>query len=615
MSIPQSAARRAARLREEVNHHNYRYYVLDDPQIPDAEYDRLFRELQDLEAQYPSLVTPDSPTQRVGAPPLEAFAQVRHEVPMLSLDNAFSEQEVREFDRRVGQWLEDERVEYVIEPKLDGLAVSLLYEEGVLVRGATRGDGTRGEDITENIRTVKAIPLRLLDGEHPHRLEIRGEVYMSKAGFEALNRRREQAGERLFANPRNAAAGSLRQLDSRITAQRPLSFFAYGIGRMEGQDLPDRHSTGLERLARWGLPVPPQTRVIHGIDDALGYYEEVAAKRDALPYEIDGLVYKVNRLDQQQALGFVARAPRWAVAHKFQAEEALTHVEDIQVQVGRTGALTPVARLEPVHVGGVTVTNATLHNEDEVRRKDVHIGDTVIVRRAGDVIPEVVSVITERRPADARAFVMPAHCPVCGSDVVREEDEAVARCSGALSCPAQRKQAVRYFASRRAMDIDGLGEKLIDRLIDGGMIGDAADLYTLTAEQLADLDRMGAKSAENLVEAIEASKSTTLARFLYALGIREVGEATARALAGHFGDLDALMDADGQALEAIPDIGPTVARHIVTFFRQPHNRRGDRAAEGPRRSLGGAERRRGRGCPATEGQDLRAYRGPGVRHP
>ena len=569
---PSAVRLRAAELRRLIEHHNYLYYVLDAPEVPDAEYDRLLRELQDLEARFPDLVVSDSPTQRVGASPLETFAEVVHEVPMLSLANAFSEEEVRDFDRRVRERLGVERVEYTAETKIDGLAVSFRYEEGRLVRAATRGDGTRGEDVTANVRTLRAVPLRLRGSDLPGLLEVRGEVFMTLAGFRALNERQRSHGEKTFANPRNAAAGSLRQLDPAVTAERPLTFFCYGVARCEGCGLPDRHSELLQTLAGWGLRVSPEVRVVAGVEGCLAYYAELGRRRDALDYEIDGVVYKVDRLDQQLALGFVSRAPRWAVAHKFPAREELTRVLGVEFQVGRTGALTPVARLEPVQVGGATVSNATLHNMAEVERKDVRVGDTVIVRRAGDVIPEVVGVLPDRRPADAAQVSLPRVCPACGADVVRVEGEAVARCSGGLYCPAQRKEAVRHFASRRAMDIEGLGEKLVDQLVDRGLVRTVADLYALSPAQIADLERMGEKSAENLVHAIERSRRTTLARFLFALGIREVGEATARTLARHFASLDAVTAADEEALQGAPDIGPIVARHIVSFFAQPHNR-------------------------------------------
>jgi DNA ligase (NAD+) len=573
MTIPQHIRQRCAELREAIDYHNYRYYVLDSPAVPDAEYDRLMRELQDLEVRYPELVTPASPTQRVGAEPLPEFGEVVHEVPMLSLGNAFSDQEVLDFDRRVRDRLGVEEVEYAAETKLDGLAVSLLYEEGRLVRGATRGDGMRGEDVTQNVRTIHAVPLRLRGKGYPSILEVRAEVFMTLEGFQRLNEDQRRRGEKVFANPRNAAAGSLRQLDARITAGRPLTLFCYGMGRVEPEaGLPGRHSDILAALKGWGLRVSSLVKVVHGVRGCLDYYEEVGAQRPRLGYDIDGVVYKVNRVDQQSALGFVSRAPRWAIAHKFPAEEEVTRVLDVEFQVGRTGALTPVARLEPVFVGGVTVSNATLHNMDEIERKDVRIGDAVIVRRAGDVIPEVVSVLPDRRPARARRITLPAACPVCGSQVVRPEGEVVARCSGGLVCPAQRKEAIRHFASRRAMDIEGLGDKLVDQLVERGLVDTVADLYQLTAEQLAGLERLAEKSAANLVQALSRSKETTLARFLYALGIREVGEATARALGAHFGSLDGIMAADADTLQAVPDVGPTVAEHVASFFRESHNR-------------------------------------------
>lgn len=571
-SVPDKIARRAAALRERIHHHNYRYYALDDPEISDAEFDALMRELQDVEAQYPALVTPDSPTQRVGSAPLAAFGEVRHELPMLSLDNAFSEYEVREFDRRAREGLKVTTVHYSAEPKLDGLAISLLYEDGVLMRAATRGDGYTGEDVTQNVRTIHSVPLRLVGKHPPRRLEVRGEVYMPKRGFAELNRRQEERGEKIFANPRNAAAGSLRQLDPRITASRPLDMCCYGVGMVEGSNLPERHSAILEQLKQWGLRVSPQRAVVEGVDGCLAYYADLSLKRADLPYDIDGVVYKVDDLAQQRQLGYVSRAPRWALAHKFPAEEAMTVVTSIDVQVGRTGAITPTARLQPVFVGGATVSNATLHNEDEVHRKDVRVGDTVIIRRAGDVIPEVVGVVKERRPPGTRIFHLPKHCPVCGSEVVRIEGEAVARCTGELVCPAQRKEAILHFASRRAMNIDGLGDKLVDQLVGQGLVRTVADLYHLTHDQLMALERMGAKSAENLLRALEKSKRTTLARFLYALGIREVGEATAQTLAAHFGELEPIMEADETALQEVSDVGPIVAQHIAAFFREQHNR-------------------------------------------
>ncbi len=572
MSVPEDIQARVAVLRDQLDQHNYRYYVLDDPVIPDTEYDRLLGELRALEQTHPELITPDSPTQRVGAAPLSAFGQVHHALPMLSLDNAFTDAEVQDFDRRIRERLEMEQVTYAAEPKLDGLAVSLRYENGLLVSGATRGDGFTGEDITHNIRTIGSIPLRLRGGDYPRVLEVRGEVYMPKQGFEELNARARARGEKTFANPRNAAAGSLRQLDARITAQRPLEMFCYGVGVVEDGQLPPRHGETLRRLRDWGLRICPELKLVVGMEGCLGYYRAIHARRDELPYEIDGVVYKVDRLDQQRELGFVARAPRWAIAHKFPAHEELTRVVDIQVQVGRTGTLTPVARLEPVFVGGVTVTNATLHNRDEVRRKDVRVGDTVSVRRAGDVIPEVVGVVLERRPPDTQPFEMPSHCPVCGSEVIRPEGGSVARCIGGLYCSAQRREAIRHFASRRALDIERLGDKLVEQLVERELVHSPADLYSLDPATLADLERMGEKSAEKLAAALERSKTTTLARFLYALGIREVGEATALALAQHFGTLESVMAASEKQLQQVPDIGQVVATSIHAFFQEPHNR-------------------------------------------
>jgi len=563
---------RIGRLREEIERHNYRYYVLDEPLVSDAEYDRLFRELQALEAAHPDLVTPDSPTQRVGAKPLAAFAPVRHRTPMLSLNNAFDAEEVAAFDRRVREALGAAEVEYSAEPKFDGLAVNLTYENGVLAQGATRGDGYTGEDVTQNLRTIRSIPLKLAGGKPPLRLEVRGEVLMRKADFEALNASQRARGEKPFVNPRNAAAGSLRQLDSRITAGRRLYFVAYGLGAGEGTPRFRYQSEILDYLAEMRFPVANERARVRGVEGLLGYYETIGRKRAALAYDIDGVVYKVNDLAAQEELGYVARAPRYAIAHKFPAEEAETVVEDIEVQVGRTGALTPVARLKPVFVGGVTVTNATLHNEDEVRRKDVRIGDAVLVRRAGDVIPEVVRVLKEKRSGDVRAFRMPACCPVCGSAVQRMEGEAVARCTAGLYCAAQRKQALLHFASRRAMDIEGLGEKLVDQLVDADIVRTPADLYRLDAAVLAGLERMGEKSAANVVAAIGKSRHATLARFIYALGIRNVGETTARDLARHFGSMDALMAAGVEELQQVPDVGPVVAQSIAQFFAERHNR-------------------------------------------
>jgi DNA ligase (NAD+) len=571
MSVPKAVRQRAGELHKDLHEHNYRYYVLDEPVITDAEYDRLLRELQDLEAHYPELITPDSPSQRVGAAPLKAFGEVRHEVRMLSLDNAFSDEELGEFDRRVRERLGVDAVDYAAEPKLDGLAVSLLYEDAVLTRAATRGDGVTGEDITANVRTIASIPLRLAGRGIPAILEVRGEVYISHSGFERLNRQAVNSGQKAFVNPRNAAAGSLRQLDPKVTAARPLEFYCYGVGSVEGGMLPDRHTDILARLRKWHLRVYEGIERVHGLEGCMDYYRKLESARAALPFEIDGVVFKVDRLAQQEVLGFVARAPRWAIARKFPAQEEHTRVVGIDVQVGRTGALTPVARLDPVFVGGVTVTNATLHNEDEVHRKDVRVGDTVIIRRAGDVIPEVVSVIRNKRPRGARVFHLPKQCPVCGSAVERVEGEAVARCSGGLFCPAQRREAIKHFASRRAMDIDGLGDKLVDQLVEKELINDISDLYQLEVEQVAGLERMARKSATNLVEALEKSKATTLERFIYALGIREVGEATARVLAEEFGDLKPLMRADVETLQAVHDVGPVVAQHISGFFSEPHN--------------------------------------------
>jgi len=574
MAVPRSVAARAAALREAIERANYDYYVLDAPTLPDAEYDRLFRELQALEREHPALATPDSPTTRIGAAPLTEFVQVAHATPMLSLGNAFGETEVEAFDRRVREGLDASGdVDYAVEPKFDGLAISLTFERGVFARGATRGDGQTGEDVTANLRTVRAIPLHLRDGPAPSLLEVRGEVFMLKRDFQALNREQRSAGGKEFANPRNAAAGSLRQLDSRVTASRRLTFCAYGLGQYSGGHVPrDRHSRQLDYLATLGIPVSAQRRVVSGLSGLLGYYREIERQRAGLRFEIDGVVYKVDELRAQERLGYVSRAPRFALAHKFAAEEEITQVLGIDVQVGRTGALTPVARLAPVFVGGVTVTNATLHNEDEVHRKDVRVGDSVIVRRAGDVIPEVVSVVKERRPAGTHPFHLPQACPVCGSRVERLEDEAIARCTAGLYCPAQRKQALLHFASRRALDIEGLGDKLVDQLVDQGMVKTPADLYRLEPAVLANLERMGEKSATNLLAAIDKSRNTTLERFIFALGIRNVGETTARDLARHFGGIDALMDSDEAALQTVPDVGPVVASSSARFFGEPRNR-------------------------------------------
>jgi DNA ligase (NAD+) len=581
MAAPAPAAERARELRAEIERHNHAYYVLDAPTVPDAEYDRLFRELEGLEAHYPELLTPDSPTRRVGGPPLREFPPCVHGVPMLSLNNAFDPVEVAAFDQRVHDGLDSTvAVDYAVEPKFDGLAISLTYENGLFTRGATRGDGTTGEEVTPNLRTLRCIPLRLAGSGWPAVIEIRGEVLMFKDAFAQLNARQRARGEKEFANPRNAAAGSLRQLDSRITAARPLSFFAYGVGAGGEALAVTTHGELMDLLAAWGLPVATERRVVPGAEGLLAYFSEMGAKRPALPYDIDGVVYKVNRLADQMQLGFVSRAPRFAVAHKFPAEEALTEVLGIDVQVGRTGAITPVARLRPVFVGGVTVTNATLHNEDEVRRKDVRVGDAVIVRRAGDVIPEIVAIVPERRPMRDLfsseplhpPFELPIICPECGSTVIRGEDEAIARCSGGLYCPAQRKQALLHFAARRALDIEGLGDKLVEQLVDAGVVHSPADIYALTCETLAGLERMGDKSAQKLVAAIAKSRQTTLARFIFALGIRNVGEATARDLAHHFGSLEAFLAADDAALQQVPDVGPVVAASIAAFVGERHNR-------------------------------------------
>jgi len=571
-NVPSKIRARASKLHEELNFHNHQYYVLDDPQIPDIEYDQLLRELQDIEAQYPDLCTPDSPTQRVGAPPLSKFSEVKHDVPMLSLGNVFTEDELNDFDRRCREGLDTNKVEYVAEPKLDGLAISLLYKEGVLIRAATRGDGSTGEDVTANVRTIGAIPLRLVGKNIPDVIEVRGEIYISKQGFDALNTRQREKNEKTFANPRNAAAGSLRLLDSSITAQRPLTMYCYAVGRCSEGVLASTHSEVLEQLRSWGLRVSHEHAVVQGAQGCYSYYKKLLTRRDELPYDIDGIVYKVNRFDQQKTLGFVSRAPRWATAHKFPAQEKTTKLLAIDIQVGRTGSLTPVARLEPVEVGGVVVTNATLHNQDEIERKDVRVGDTVIVRRAGDVIPEVVGSVISKRIKGSRKFKYPTRCPECHSEVVRIDGEAKARCSGGLVCPAQRKENIKHFASRRAMNIEGLGDKLVDQLVDENLIENAADLYSLTAAQLASMERMGEKSANNLILALEKSKAVTLPRFVFSLGIREVGEATALNLANHFGSLPKILAATQEELEQVTDVGPVVAKSIKTFDQQPHNR-------------------------------------------
>ncbi len=567
----QEKINRVNKLRELINQYNYQYYVEDEPVIPDAEYDRLMQELTAIENEFPELIIDASPTQRIGAAPLDSFPEIKHEASMLSLGNAFDEDEMTAFDRRIREKLGEDSIEYVAETKLDGLAISILYEDGQFIRAATRGDGTKGEDVTLNVRTIKSIPLSLLNEKYSKRVEIRGEVFMTHDGFQKLNDKQREQGEKLFVNPRNAAAGSLRQLDSRVTSERHLSFFAYGVGIVEGGLMPESHAELLSRLKVWGVPVSPETKVIVNLAACFEFYKSIASRRSSLGYDIDGVVFKVNRLDQQDIMGSVSRAPRWAIAYKFPPEEELTEILDIEIQVGRTGALTPVARLKPVFVGGVTVTNATLHNEDELKRKDVRVGDTVIVRRAGDVIPEVLKVVMERRPKNAKIFKMPSNCPICESDVEREEGEAVIRCSGGLYCSAQRIQAIIHFASRRAMNIDGLGDKLIGQLVEKGLINNVSDLYTVNQEQLAGLERMAEKSATNVIAALNNSKETTLDRFLYALGIREVGDATARSLANHFGNLSAIQSASQETLEEVADVGPIVARHIVTFFLQSHN--------------------------------------------
>ncbi|MCX4170035.1 MULTISPECIES: NAD-dependent DNA ligase LigA [Paraburkholderia] len=571
-------AERAAWLRAELERANYAYYVLDQPDLPDAEYDKLFKELERIETEHPDLVVPDSPTQRVGGEASSGFEPVVHDQPMLSLNNGFADEDIVAFDKRVGDALGKNAseppvpVDYAAELKFDGLAISLRYVDGTFVQASTRGDGATGENVTENVRTIRSIPLKLKGKRVPHVLDVRGEVLMFKRDFERLNERQRAAEQKEFANPRNAAAGSLRQLDSKITAQRPLSFFAYGIGVVEGIEMPATHSELLDWYKELGLPVNGERAVVQGAEGLLGFFHTVGEKRDTLPYDIDGVVYKVNRRDEQDALGFVSRAPRFALAHKFPAQEALTRLVAIDVQVGRTGAITPVARLEPVFVGGATVTNATLHNEDEVRRKDIRIGDTVIVRRAGDVIPEVVSALLDRRPDDAREFVMPTQCPVCGSSIERLPDEAIARCTGGLFCPAQRKQALWHFAQRRALDIDGLGEKIIDQLVEQNLVRTPADLFNVGFATLAELDRFAEKSAQNLLDSLEKAKHTTLARFIYALGIRHVGESTAKDLAKHFGSLNPIMDASVEELLEVNDVGPVVAESIHQFFAEEHNR-------------------------------------------
>ena len=561
-------------LKETLHYHSVRYYVEDSPEIPDAEYDRLMRELQAIEAEHPELVTLDSPSQRVGGAPLDGFETVAHEIPMLSLDNAFDDDELDGFQKRMRDRLPSANLDtFCCEPKLDGLAVSILYENGVLVRAATRGDGANGENITENVRTIKAIPLKLQGSDWPTRLEVRGEVFMPKAGFEKLNSDALKKGQKVFVNPRNAAAGSLRQLDSRITATRPLSFYAYSVGVVEGAELNSSHYERFLQLKRWGLPMCPETRRVTSMDDVKAFYQDILQRRDALSYEIDGVVIKVDDIAAQEQLGFVARAPRWAIAYKFPAQEEITLLRDVEFQVGRTGAITPVAKLEPVFVGGVTVSNATLHNRDEIERLGVKIGDYVVIRRAGDVIPQVVSVVSDRRPEDAKDIVFPEHCPVCNSEVERVEGEAVARCTGGLVCGAQRKEALKHFVSRKALDVDGLGEKVIEQLVEREMVHTPADLFRLSAGVITVLERMGPKSAQNVVNALNKAKQTTLAKFLYSLGIREVGEATAANLANHFKTLDSVQAATLEQLIEVQDIGQIVANHVMAFFAQEQNQK------------------------------------------
>ena len=560
-------------LRQDLRRYEYEYHVLDNPTIPDAEYDRLFHQLKALEAAHPELITADSPTQRVGAKPLSGFAQIRHEIPMLSLDNAFSDEEFYAFVKRIEDRLIrlPEPLTFCCEPKLDGLAVSILYVNGVLTQAATRGDGTTGEDITANIRTIRNIPLQLLMDNPSARLEVRGEVFMPHAGFERLNQQALEKGEKTFANPRNAAAGSLRQLDPKITSKRPLVLNAYGIGIAEGVDLPNTHYDRLQWLKSIGIPVNPEIRLCNGTDEVLDFYRDIQNKRSSLGYDIDGTVLKINDIALQEKLGFISKAPRWAIAYKFPAQEELTRLNDVEFQVGRTGAITPVAKLEPVFVAGVTVSNATLHNGDEIERLDIAIGDTVVIRRAGDVIPQIIGVLHDRRPADARPIIFPETCPVCDSAIVRIEGEAVARCTGGLFCAAQRKEALKHFVSRKAMDIDGVGGKLIEQLVDRELIHTPADLFKLDLTTLTRLERMGAKSAENALASLEKAKNTTLARFIFALGIREVGEATALNLANHFKTLEALQNADLEALQQVPDVGEVVANRILAFWQEPHN--------------------------------------------
>lgn len=574
MAASQDIIKQLALIKTTIAEYNYQYYVLDNPSVPDAEYDRQMQALQSIEQEYPELLTDDSPSQKVGDIPLPEFKQVEHEVPMLSLDNAFDRESFLAFEKRMQDRIKDDsEISYSCEPKLDGLAVSLLYENGKLVRGATRGDGRTGENITANVRTIRNIPLVLRGNDYPERLEVRGEVIMTRDGFIKLNKTQLEQDKKAFANPRNAAAGSLRQLDSRITAKRPLLFFTYSLGLVENEQYPlaDTHSARLRQLSEWGLPLSKELDVAQGAEACLDYYQHIGEIRDSLNYDIDGVVFKADNIELQQELGFVARAPRWAIAHKFPAQEEMTVVQDVEFQVGRTGAITPVARLEPVFVGGVTVSNATLHNQDEILRLGLKIGDTVIIRRAGDVIPQVVSVIVDKRPADARDIVFPETCPMCDSAIEKLEDEAVARCTGGLYCGAQLKESMKHFASRKAFDIDGLGDKIIDQLVDQKLVKTAADFFKLELIQISNLERMGEKSAANLIQSLENSKQTTLAKFMYSLGIREVGEATAANLAAHYCELDAIKQADLESLQEVSDVGAIVAQHLVNFFAEEHN--------------------------------------------
>lgn len=572
MPAQKKIADEVSRLRNEINHHNYLYHSLDAPEISDGDFDRIFRELRKLESEHPELVTEESPTQRIGSVPLSAFTQVDHEMPMLSLDNAFGEEDLRDFDRRVQSRLETSNpVCYACEPKIDGVAVSLLYENGKLVRGATRGDGATGEDITRNVRTIESIPLTLLGEGYPSRLEVRGEVYFPKSGFEKMNRQAEETGQKVFANPRNAAAGTLRQLDSRQTAKRPLTMFAYSVGIVEGGEMPGKHKDILEKFSTWGIRINSLMETVEGVDACIDYFERLSVQRETLDYEIDGVVFKVNAIEDQEKLGMLTRTPRWAIAHKFPAEEGTTILEDVEFQVGRTGAITPVARLRPVQVGGVTISNATLHNMDEIARLGLMIGDTVIIQRAGDVIPKVISVLRTKRSRKTKRIKLPDSCPACGSEILQPEGEVIARCTGGLQCSAQRKESIRHFSSRLALDIEGLGDKLVNQLVEAGLIANAADLFHLTESQLIELERMAPKSANNLLAALEKAKSTTLSRFIYALGIQEVGEATARNLARFYKNIDSLRSATEDSLQEVPDVGPIVAEKIARFFRQDVN--------------------------------------------